>query len=375
MKHLILFFFLMGMSYITVCQNVGIGTTAPAEKLHISNGQLRLSRTASFNNNIIFNMPLASGVASESQGLQFQLNNENKAYIGYTNSPISGNMLRFSHSSPGASDLVISSAGNVGIGTSSPAEKFHVSGNLLMNATNPIFSLQNDGTDKGYIQLSGNDVRLGTFASNDLGKLILRVNGLNTLTVTPDGNVGIGNETPSGKLHVAGRTYLNNGSGEGLAIDGTNPFMQFYSSGTARFFMQLNGTHLTLSHVTGNTTGRLILNGNQVTIGQITPAAGYKLSIDGKAICEELKVQLKGNWPDYVFKNDYQLRSISELKSFIEKNNHLPGIPAAAEIEKNGIELGNMQKRMMEKIEELTLYIIQLEEKINHMQKLQKNIQ
>ena len=139
--------------------------------------------------------------------------------------------------------------------------------------------------------------------------------------------------------------------------------------------MQLNGTHLTLSHVTGNTTGRLILNGNQVTIGQITPAAGYKLSIDGKAICEELKVQLKGNWPDYVFKNDYQLRSISELKSFIEKNNHLPGIPAAAEIEKNGIELGNMQKRMMEKIEELTLYIIQLEEKINHMQKLQKNIQ
>ena len=233
MKHLILFFFLMGMSYITVCQNVGIGTTAPAEKLHISNGQLRLSRTASFNNNIIFNMPLASGVASESQGLQFQLNNENKAYIGYTNSPISGNMLRFSHSSPGASDLVISSAGNVGIGTSSPAEKFHVSGNLLMNATNPIFSLQNDGTDKGYIQLSGNDVRLGTFASNDLGKLILRVNGLNTLTVTPGGNVGIGNETPSGKLHVAGRTYLNNGSGEGLAIDGTNPFMQFYSSGTA----------------------------------------------------------------------------------------------------------------------------------------------
>lgn len=367
MKYLFSILMMTGLSTILYAQNVGIGTTVPVEKLHISNGQLRLSRTASFDNNIIFNMPAASGVTPESQGLQFRLADVYKAFVGYTSSPISGAILRFSHSSTGASDLVIAASGNVGIGNSLPQEKLDVSGNVLLNTTNPILTLHNDGVEKGYMQLSGNDVRLGTFGTNDLGKLILRVNGLNTLTVTPQGNVGIGDETPSSKLHVVGRTYLNGGSNEALGIDGTNPFVQFYSSGIVRFFMQQAGAHLTIAPVSGNSTGRLILNGNQVTIGQITPAVGYKLSIDGKAICEELKVQLKGSWPDYVFQKDYKLKSLGELQQFIDKNKHLPGIPAAAEMEKNGIEVGDMQKKMMEKIEELTLYIIDLQHQINSL--------
>ncbi len=368
MKYVFSFLFLLTNCLILNAQNVGIGTTAPLEKLHVANGQLRLSRTASFDNNVIFNMPAATGVAGENQGLQFRIADNYKAYIGYTSSTLSGNFLRFSHSGVGANDMTISETGNIGLGTSSPLEKLHVSGNFLMNNTNPIVTLQNSGVNKAFMQLSGNDVRLGTFTTNDLGRLILRVNGNNSLIVSPSGNVGIGNETPTSKLHVTGRTYLNAGSNEALAIDGTNPFLQFYSGGMARFFMQQNGAHLTIGNVTGNNSGRLILTGSQVTIGQITPATGYRLSIDGKAICSELKVQLQGNWPDYVFKNDYNLKSLADLRSYIKENNHLPGIPSADEMEKNGIEVGEMQRKTIEKVEELTLYILQLEEKINALQ-------
>ena len=105
----------------------------------------------------------------------------------------------------------------------------------------------------------------------------------------------------------------------------------------------------------------------QVAIGNVIPAASaYKLTVTGKIICEELKVKLVSSiWPDYVFDKKYKLPTLSYLENFIEKNKHLPNIPSAAEVEKNGIEVGDMQKKMMEKIEELTLYIIDLQKQID----------
>jgi hypothetical protein len=80
-----------------------------------------------------------------------------------------------------------------------------------------------------------------------------------------------------------------------------------------------------------------------------------------------LKVQLKAGWPDYVFHKNYDLKSFDELRSFIAENNHLPNIPAAAELEKSGLEVGEMQRKMMEKIEELTLYVLQLEKEVRSL--------
>jgi hypothetical protein len=100
-----------------------------------------------------------------------------------------------------------------------------------------------------------------------------------------------------------------------------------------------------------------------LSIGTTNTATGYKLSVNGKVICEELKVELDQSWPDYVFESDYPLRSIQELETSIIENGHLPGIPSAEEVEENGLEVGDMQKRMMEKIEELSLYIIQLDKR------------
>jgi hypothetical protein len=97
---------------------------------------------------------------------------------------------------------------------------------------------------------------------------------------------------------------------------------------------------------------RLVVNTN-------APATGYSVSVNGKVICEELVVQDSADWPDYVFADDYRLMPLEEVEASIAKNKHLPGIPSAKKIGEDGIPLGQIQKQMMEKIEELTLHLIQ----------------
>ncbi|NNE28944.1 MAG: hypothetical protein HKN16_04885 [Saprospiraceae bacterium] len=113
-------------------------------------------------------------------------------------------------------------------------------------------------------------------------------------------------------------------------------------------------------------TGNTFLSGD-LRIGQnVEPYSGsYKVVIDGKVLAEEVRVQNSLDWPDYVFGEEYVLKSLEEVENYIEENNHLPNIPSAEEIEKEGIILGEMQTRMMEKIEELTLYIIQQQKEID----------
>ena len=90
-------------------------------------------------------------------------------------------------------------------------------------------------------------------------------------------------------------------------------------------------------------------------------AVGYNLSVAGKIIAEEMRVQLKASWPDYVFADDYKLMPIEELEKSIRQNKHLPNIPSAASVTaEKGFDLGDMNKRLLEKVEELTLYIIEL---------------
>ncbi len=79
-------------------------------------------------------------------------------------------------------------------------------------------------------------------------------------------------------------------------------------------------------------------------------------------------VSLKDKWPDYVFEKNYQLMPLPELKNFIQLNNHLPGIPSSKEIESKGIDLEHMSTLMLEKIEELTLHIIRLHERLERIE-------
>jgi|GEM_PF-1425159 len=108
---------------------------------------------------------------------------------------------------------------------------------------------------------------------------------------------------------------------------------------------------------------------DDVRLGVTGDVPGYKLAVRGGIIADSLRLLPYGSWPDYVFDEDYNLLSLEEVKAHIQSKKHLPGIPSAAEIENNkGIELFEMNKILLEKIEELTLHAIQLNEENKSVQ-------
>jgi len=109
---------------------------------------------------------------------------------------------------------------------------------------------------------------------------------------------------------------------------------------------------------------------SDVRIGTTVAATGYALSVNGKVACEEILIDDSGFWPDYVFGEDYDLMSIDEFEQSINENNHLPGMPSAKEIEENGgHHIGEIQKKTLEKVEELSLYIIELNNRMKILEK------
>lgn len=116
-------------------------------------------------------------------------------------------------------------------------------------------------------------------------------------------------------------------------------------------------------HKAGTETiaGTKFFNGG-VGIGLIaaTVPSAYKLAVGGGIIAESVKVKPQGEWPDYVFEKGYPMLSLRELETFILKNKHLPDVPAAAEVKKEGVDLGEMDSKLLKKIEELTLYLIEM---------------
>nr|WP_299340997.1 fibronectin type III domain-containing protein [Allomuricauda sp.] len=106
----------------------------------------------------------------------------------------------------------------------------------------------------------------------------------------------------------------------------------------------------------------------QVAVGRSTVPTGYKLAVEGKIRSREVRVD-QDNWPDYVFEDDYDLPSIEEVERFIKTKGHLLNIPSAQEIEENGVPLGKMDKLLLQKIEELTLYIIEMKKEIRILER------
>jgi len=184
------------------------------------------------------------------------------------------------------------------------------------------------------------------------------------LKVTNDGNVGIGVTNPAKKLEVngtigwgGGNAFLNNDQGASIELRGSGmPYIDFSND------------------LTSDYKARLILNSNNILqiVGNVgigtDDTKGYKLAVGGNVVAEEVVVKLKQNWPDYVFHKDYIKTNLDELENYIHDNGHLPNIPDANEISNKGVNVGEVQAKLLEKIEELTLYLIDQNKKIEKLE-------
>lgn len=142
-------------------------------------------------------------------------------------------------------------------------------------------------------------------------------------------------------------------------VSGMQYLLAIRSTEAGQYSFQLSGREAsTYWRKNENTLYYDELNQN-VAIGT-NDSRGYKLAVNGKTITEEVKVTLAENWPDYVFDSDYALREIHQLEEFIASNKHLPDVPNRLQIESEGFNLGEMDARLLKKIEELTLYLINL---------------
>ncbi len=109
---------------------------------------------------------------------------------------------------------------------------------------------------------------------------------------------------------------------------------------------------------------------HELRIGSTQGAAGYLLSVDGKIMCEELRVQNNTLWPDFVFEEDYELPSLQDVKKHVNTYGHLPGMPSAEQVCEEGFSVGDVQVKLLQKVEELTLYVLQQEEELAAMRAL-----
>jgi hypothetical protein len=108
---------------------------------------------------------------------------------------------------------------------------------------------------------------------------------------------------------------------------------------------------------------------SDMRIATTIAATGYELSVNGQIACEELLIDDSAFWPDYVFEDDYDLMSIDEFEASIKENGHLPGMTSANEVSENGgFHVGDTQKKTLEKVEELSLYIIELNNRVKKLE-------
>jgi hypothetical protein len=302
-----------------------------------------------------------------------------------------------------ASEVIVK--GNVGIGTNTPTDKLNVLvGTTSTSAVTGIkiggpanypsleLGIPEGGGYDGMIRTFGNDLRLyaghwrttGAAATEDHAvKFYTSKSGSTDWTnakmvLNANGSLGVGVLDPQFTLHVNGGTNnseivrfgLKDGSSHsiGFGIDNTSTFWgaSIFQDGSKRFTVESTGGILvgsTFQNFNAPENGALIEG--TVGVGTTTIPVGYKMAVAGNIIVDKVKVRksTNGTWPDFVFKKEYQLPSLSEIEKYVNENSHLPEIPSAAEIEKEGQDLGEMNRLLLKKVEELTLYMIEMDKK------------
>jgi len=221
-----------------------------------------------------------------------------------------------------------------------------------------------------------------------------QTNGIKTFGVRADGqgyfagNVGIGTTTPKANLHVFGTTIIGGGNLDPTSTLGNTNYMansgqmlvgwnRTEGGGETDFISNQgagsSGGFAFYNHDNANNETQLmwILGNGQVMIGNTQGKQGnYLLAVAGSAVATSFTVKAVANWPDYVFERNYQPTPISNLKSYLETNHHLPDVPSADQVAKDGINLGEMDKLLTKKVEELTLYLIEKDKQLKDVNQM-----
>nr|WP_162989047.1 hypothetical protein [Pedobacter schmidteae] len=201
----------------------------------------------------------------------------------------------------------------------------------------------------GYIQHNGSDL----VVSADLGAIRLY------------GRVAVGTELPYGptSLHVKAVTSSAWGTITEASTNRRIIGMSHTGSEGVIAVSYLDESGFTpLQFWTANIPRMTITAGGDLGIGTTDPK-GYRLAVNGKIRAQEIKVETS-NWPDYVFAKNYQLSTLQETEKHIKEKGHLPGIPSAEDVKTNGIDLGEMNAKLLQKIEELTLHLIEMNSRL-----------
>lgn len=395
--------------------NVGIGTNAPTEKLTVSGAHIgsviRLHSTgdgATNPANLFFwasepgetytGVGIGNNVKNYSAGQSFVLVNPTTggSYIRLLDNEINFNLI--SNSGIKKKVINITGNGNVGIGTSNtPEYKLQVNdGMMTSKIEDPIVSPTNK---VGYlINQLGQNIFEMSFARDNLGvvnmktlldnPIIIGTNDVERMRITATGNIGMGIANPTEKLDVLGNIRI----GGTHSTEGVNALSIRYQNGSLNNWGSLRSSSATfmsfgvkadntvsdgwlssdpsmnsrLAMTIGN-GGFLFLSANQqatainspVTMTEVMKITPFgNAALQGKFEAKEIKVTLTPT-ADFVFENDYNLPKLEDVEKHIKEKKHLPEIASAKEMEKEGVNVGEFQIKLLQKIEELTLYTIE----------------
>lgn len=262
--------------------------------------------------------------------------------------------------------------------TDTDAQSLALSGNVLSisngnSVTLPSFT----DTDAQSLALSGNvlsisngnSVTLPSFTDTDDQTLTLNGNTLsiangNTITLPSTSVVAGTNVTVSGNGSTATPYQI---SANDTSLYANNGVINQSTTVSNNRIVDMNDRNIWFNTSTSTNNGKIYIGSST---SYPTTTGNYKLFVEGGILTEKVKVALRNtaNWADYVFADNYKLMPLKEVESFVKTNKHLPGVSSASEIVENGLDVAEMQSKHMEKIEELTLYIIEQDKKLDVQQ-------